>query len=493
VAQVRQQVEDGVRHWLARTLLGRLVTELLKLLTPAGAVLAAIEKTYTTVLFFFDKARQFQQLLATVANSLAPLAAGQVDAAATKVEQVLAGFVPLALGFVADFIGLGGLTTAVREQLTKVRTLVNALIDRLLEKVIKLVGNLMAGGQKLAGKAIAGIKKILGYRTEVDGGPGEQHELYFERRAGKVELIIESTPTIIRHFLLQYEHKHGLKPSGFKYAPLTAVRNHLALYAPHYATLATFGNNPDDPAAAPTHQALLGLNDLLSELLRTLFRTNDASGKLSTRTPSSLLSPTLERFKLEGLTGRYVVRPQLKKDSLTYDHQPQAGTLYAAAQLRDQNGQRLFPATSPLAKAAPTEGAVYGYAINLSFLRHINGRTYGRSNLTTNFVNDAKAITHATFNADKKRSDIVDMLIEELRQDVDQMRQVVSTSRMNDPDVWQDVDDMLRSANPSITSGDVLAFKQKIAERILQGERELLKQPMDTLRQPQGSSSAPTP
>jgi hypothetical protein len=34
-----------------------------------------------------------------------------VDTAATKVEQVLAGFLPLALGFVADFIGLGGLPT----------------------------------------------------------------------------------------------------------------------------------------------------------------------------------------------------------------------------------------------------------------------------------------------------------------------------------------------------------------------------------------------
>lgn len=109
VANVRQQVEDGVRSWLAKTLLGRLMTELLKLLTPAGAVLTAIEKTYKTVLFFIDKAQQFQQLLTTIVHSLAAIAAGKVGTAATKVEQVPGSLVPLAQGFGADFISRGGL------------------------------------------------------------------------------------------------------------------------------------------------------------------------------------------------------------------------------------------------------------------------------------------------------------------------------------------------------------------------------------------------
>jgi hypothetical protein len=82
-----------------------------------------------------------------------------VDAAATKVEQVLAGFVPLALGFVADFIGLGGLTDAVRDQLTKVRKVVNALIDRLLEKVLQLVSKLVTGGKKVASKAVGAAEE----------------------------------------------------------------------------------------------------------------------------------------------------------------------------------------------------------------------------------------------------------------------------------------------------------------------------------------------
>lgn len=482
VDNVRQQVEDGVRSWLAKTLLGRLVTELLKLLTPAGAVLTALEKTYTTVMFFIDKARQFQQLLTTIVNALAPIAAGNIGPAATKVEQVLGGLVPLALGFVADFIGLDGLTKAVREQLAKVRKVVDEVIDRLLDKVMALVAKLVKAGKQVAGKVIAGIKKFLGYRTEVDGGPGEQHELYFERRDGKVELIIESTPTVIRHFLLQYERKHSLKPSGFKYAPLTAVRNHLALYAPHYATLATF-TSPDDPAAAPTHEALLVLNDQLSVLLRTLFLTNDATGILSKKTPASPLVPTLEQFKLEGITGRYINRPQILSNQLSYDHQPQARTLYDAAELTDQNGQRLFPLGSPLATRAPSPGAVYGYAINLSFPRHTNGRTYGVSALAAAFVANSRAITHnTTLSLDEKRDRIVDMLVDELNADVAQMRSVVSASQMNNRDIWHNVEDGLHLANPSIDPTDVLAFKKKIAERILQGERELLQQPMNELR-----------
>ncbi|MDB5269649.1 MAG: hypothetical protein JWP58_2689 [Hymenobacter sp.] len=201
VAQVRQQVEDGVRSWLARTLLGRLVTELLKLLTPAGAVLTALEKTYTTVLFFLDKARQFQQLLATLVNALAPIAAGKIDAAATKVEQVLAGFVPLALGFVADFIGLGGLPAAVRAQLTQVRTLVNALIDRLLDKVLQLVGKLAKAGPQVATDAVGTVKGWLGLRQKFALSNGEKHTLFFRGAPGQAQLMMASEEMLVLRYL----------------------------------------------------------------------------------------------------------------------------------------------------------------------------------------------------------------------------------------------------------------------------------------------------
>jgi hypothetical protein len=274
---VRQQVEDGVRHWLARTLLGRLVTELLKLLTPAGAVLAALEKTYTTVLFFLDKARQFQQLLTTLVNALAPIAAGQVDAAA-KVEQVLAGLVPLALGFVADFIGLGGLTGAVREQLTKVRTLVNALLDRLLAKVLHLVGQLAKAGQQAAGKAVDTVKGFFGVRTEFAAGP-EHHSLYFAQRNGRSVLIIESTPTEINEFL---DHFYQYYPAaGDKQVEIAAIRRHLSTYDPLYQQLAVPGL--PEKQAGKHHQALLFKNVTLSGMLKELIGKADhrltANGK----------------------------------------------------------------------------------------------------------------------------------------------------------------------------------------------------------------------
>jgi hypothetical protein len=55
--------------------------------------------------------------------------------------------VPLALGFVADFIGLRGLTAAVKGQLKRVRALVHRLVERLLAKVMKMASRLVATGE----------------------------------------------------------------------------------------------------------------------------------------------------------------------------------------------------------------------------------------------------------------------------------------------------------------------------------------------------------
>ena len=83
------------------------ITQLLSLLNPVGAVIQAIIKTYTTIQFFIQRINQILDLVESIVNSIAAIAAGAIGAAANFVERTMARTIPVILDFLARFIGLG--------------------------------------------------------------------------------------------------------------------------------------------------------------------------------------------------------------------------------------------------------------------------------------------------------------------------------------------------------------------------------------------------
>jgi hypothetical protein len=422
--------------------------------------------------------------------------------APTGGEQVLAGFVPLALGFVADFIGLGGLTTAVREQLAKVRKVVEAVIDRLLAKVLQLVGRLGAGGKQFAGQAVDAVKGFFGIRTKFEAG-SERHSLYFAQRNGRSVLIIESTPTEINEFL-DHLQQHYPKAAA-KTAEIAAIRDHLDTYTPIYQQLAISGL--PDARQQVYHRQLLRKNVELSERLKSLLGSADHPSVDDKGNPSNLIEDE-NRYKLEGTTGIYAHSLKTTKDYFTFDHQPQAFVLTIASDLQFPAshalaGQRLFDGYPAMTDRA-ADDALKGYAILLSEVRHEHGRTYLGKGKTTGLIfrNLTKFIMADTNTSDdEKREKVVELLKDELRQDAQMMINLMQGALSNGTfteSFWSDIDGgwkpRRRGTSPvagvqkEFPSGDPAdndyrkAIKKRITHRIIQGEKELLAQPMDQLK-----------
>jgi hypothetical protein len=92
-------------------------------------------------------------LVRSVVNSVAAIASGAIGSAIAWIEKSLANAVPLAIGFLAQLLGLGGISKKIQEFIRKVQGKVDAVIDKAIAKIVAMVKKLFGKGGKKDGDA----------------------------------------------------------------------------------------------------------------------------------------------------------------------------------------------------------------------------------------------------------------------------------------------------------------------------------------------------
>jgi hypothetical protein len=147
------QVLDGIREWITESVVGAAIRRLVTMFNPAGAIINAVIAIYDTIQFVIERARQIGEFITSVADSIAEIASGAIGRAADAVEGALGRAVPLAIGFLADLIGLGNVGERVRGIIERIRETVDGAIDRLMEWIVARFSG--RGRQEEAGAAAA--------------------------------------------------------------------------------------------------------------------------------------------------------------------------------------------------------------------------------------------------------------------------------------------------------------------------------------------------
>jgi hypothetical protein len=146
---LRDSALGAIRNFIQQRLVMAGITQLLSMLNPVGAIIQAIIKTYTTVQFFIQRINQILDLVESVVDSIAAIAAGAIGAAANFVERTMARTIPVILDFLARFIGLGDVAGQVT---TTIRNL-QAAVDRMLDRAVDWIRN---QARNLASRALGG-------------------------------------------------------------------------------------------------------------------------------------------------------------------------------------------------------------------------------------------------------------------------------------------------------------------------------------------------
>jgi hypothetical protein len=198
LTELKDQLIGQVTQMITAEVVKAAVTKLVSMLNPAGAVIQAIIAINNTVMFFVEKARQIGAVVASIIDSIAAIAAGQVEGAANRVEQTLANTLTVVIAFLARFVGLGGVPAKLVGLVNKIRQ----PIDRGLDKIVAWLGKML---DKLVAKAKETAKNLLEWwrkKVPITGGD-EPHTLTFQGERRSAKLVVMSQPTDPEKFMTQ--------------------------------------------------------------------------------------------------------------------------------------------------------------------------------------------------------------------------------------------------------------------------------------------------
>ncbi|KAB2929867.1 MAG: DUF4157 domain-containing protein [Leptonema illini] len=152
LASIRDTVISGIIGWVRNTIIVQAVTRLLGMFTPVGAIIEAGRGIYNTIMFFVQKANEIASLANAIFESITNIAQRRLGPAASYIETTLGKGLTLSIGFLAKYIGLGGIPEKIKAIIAKVKkpvdTAVGKVTDWIAGKVKLIVAKIKGGWDK---------------------------------------------------------------------------------------------------------------------------------------------------------------------------------------------------------------------------------------------------------------------------------------------------------------------------------------------------------
>ncbi len=162
MGDVKEMIMGEIRGFVIEKIIIAGITWLISLMNPASAFFKAVKAIYDIVMFFIERGQQIMALVNTIIGAIGEIVAGNVEGMSKAVENVLARLLPVAISFLASLLGLGGITDKIREIVEKIRDKVDAVVDWIIAKAVKLaqkIGDLLPGGKERKAKREAEAAK----------------------------------------------------------------------------------------------------------------------------------------------------------------------------------------------------------------------------------------------------------------------------------------------------------------------------------------------
>ncbi len=149
LAALKDQVVEGIKGLIIEAVITKGIPKLVAMFIPGAGFIGLIMTIYDTIVTIKNKIKQIMAVVTGFVDSIVAIANGNIGAAVSKVESVLAGGLTIAINFFAQFAGLGKVASKINGILQKVRAPIDGAMDKLIGWVKKMVKGFI---DKLAGK-----------------------------------------------------------------------------------------------------------------------------------------------------------------------------------------------------------------------------------------------------------------------------------------------------------------------------------------------------
>ncbi|WP_457353954.1 eCIS core domain-containing protein [Roseateles sp. P5_D6] len=149
LAALKDQVVEGIKGLIIEAVLTKGIPKLIAMFIPGAGFIGLIMTIYDTVVTIKNEIKRIWAIVTAFIDSIVAIANGNIGAAVSKVESILAKGLSIAINFFAQYAGLGKVAAKINGVLQKVRAPIDKAMDSLIGWVKKMVKSFI---DKLAGK-----------------------------------------------------------------------------------------------------------------------------------------------------------------------------------------------------------------------------------------------------------------------------------------------------------------------------------------------------
>lgn len=136
LSNLQDMVVGGITDFVLDMVVQRALPRLTAMFIPGAGFISAIMSIYETVMVFVNRISQIIQVVTGFIDSIVNIAAGNIGAAAARVENTLASMLSLAINFLAGFAGLGRVAERVMGIFARIRAPIDRALDWLVNWIV---------------------------------------------------------------------------------------------------------------------------------------------------------------------------------------------------------------------------------------------------------------------------------------------------------------------------------------------------------------------
>ncbi len=141
---LKEELFAKIQEYLVVSVIKKAIVKIASLFSPVGAVVQLVLTVWDVFQALKDQFAQIMDVVTSVVDALDLIVQGTLGPAKEKVEQVLAGVLPVAIGLLANLIGLGGLGKTVEEFIESIRERIEKAVVKLIKKLKKKLESLFS-------------------------------------------------------------------------------------------------------------------------------------------------------------------------------------------------------------------------------------------------------------------------------------------------------------------------------------------------------------
>lgn len=157
LGNLKEMILTPIKDFVVEKIVTAGISWVLGMLNPAGALVKVAQALIGVVQWIMERGAALMDFVGTVIDAVSDIANGGVGGVPAKIEAALGKAVPLVIAFLANLLGLGGISDKIKAILKAVQAPINKALDFVIKGALKLAGPLIKGIKGIGGKMKAKI------------------------------------------------------------------------------------------------------------------------------------------------------------------------------------------------------------------------------------------------------------------------------------------------------------------------------------------------